>query len=455
MSKFLDKSGLARFWQHVKSYIDGKEAVMSFNGRGGAVVPQSGDYNATQTAFNPNTTELQANNVQGAIEELFTSVSNGKELVASAITGNGVDTEKDATFQQMADNINKIRADIYGVTWDGSENTRLTRTDAARKFIDPTPAVGESAGYSPFDDIMPWSGMKRVVQDGNELIAIPKYYVKVQHFPFRVQISEKPFNGSQVSPAHRDREDGVGERDVVYIGRYECDESYMSRSGQTPKVLTTLTSFRSGISALGDEYWQADFALQLTWWFLYIVEFADWDGQKAIGLGIVDASEVHKTGETDTMVYHTGRAAGIDGQTAVQYRGIENPFGNIREWRDGIILSDENICTYNNPANFSSKYNDTGSVIRSNKRATESGYITEWGYDESDQSFIYPSAVGGSNEKFIPDYCYYNTGIRAPYVGGNWSNGKNAGPFCISGSGAPTNASESTSSRIQKLPRKI
>jgi len=41
---------------------------------------------------------------------LFQSVSNGKALVASAITGKGVTTASDATFQIMADNINAIQA---------------------------------------------------------------------------------------------------------------------------------------------------------------------------------------------------------------------------------------------------------------------------------------------------------------------------------------------------------
>ncbi|QGG51613.1 hypothetical protein [Lysinibacillus pakistanensis] len=42
------------------------------------------------------------------ITENFTSVSNGKAQVASAITGKGVQTASDATFSQMANNINAI-----------------------------------------------------------------------------------------------------------------------------------------------------------------------------------------------------------------------------------------------------------------------------------------------------------------------------------------------------------
>lgn len=41
-------------------------------------------------------------------DSLFTSVSNGKALVASAITDKGVETAADATYQQMAENVQKI-----------------------------------------------------------------------------------------------------------------------------------------------------------------------------------------------------------------------------------------------------------------------------------------------------------------------------------------------------------
>ena len=269
---------------------------------------------------------------------------------------------------------------IYGVTWDGSSTTALTRTDDSALFADPVPAVGTGAGSSPFDNCLPWSGMTKVTDGNNTLVKIPKFWVKVTHSPFKVQIADQATDGFQVSPAHRDRGDGVGERDVVYIGRYECNSSYQSRTGQSPKVNTSLSSFRSGIKALGTGYYQADFALQLTLWYLYLVEFANWNGQTKIGRGNVDSGSVINTGGTDSMTYHTGRAAGTDGNVAIQYRNIENWWGNVLEWRDGIIFSDANICTYNNPANFADTYNGTGATVRSNTRATSGGWIKAWGH---------------------------------------------------------------------------
>ena len=47
-------------------------------------------------------------NVEGALAELFQSVSNGKTLIASAITDKGIATSNNDTFQTMANNISKI-----------------------------------------------------------------------------------------------------------------------------------------------------------------------------------------------------------------------------------------------------------------------------------------------------------------------------------------------------------
>lgn len=57
--------------------------------------------------------------INSEINKLKKSVSDGKSLIASAITAKGIETESDATFEVMAENINDIQTDIYGLigTW--------------------------------------------------------------------------------------------------------------------------------------------------------------------------------------------------------------------------------------------------------------------------------------------------------------------------------------------------
>ena len=78
-----------------KNYIDGKIADVVED-----VNDNFDDVNAAITTLD--------NKTQGQYEELFTSVSNGKQQIAGAITDKGVSTSATATFSQMATNIRNI-----------------------------------------------------------------------------------------------------------------------------------------------------------------------------------------------------------------------------------------------------------------------------------------------------------------------------------------------------------
>lgn len=54
------------------------------------------------------TLQTTAQDLKGSINEVFQNVSNGKQLIATAITDKGVNTSSDDTFQTMAINISKI-----------------------------------------------------------------------------------------------------------------------------------------------------------------------------------------------------------------------------------------------------------------------------------------------------------------------------------------------------------
>lgn len=72
---------------------------------------EEGDLSATQVGYNNVATGMAATNVQDAVTELFTSVSNGKSLLAGAITDKGVSTSATDSFSVMAENIMKIRSE--------------------------------------------------------------------------------------------------------------------------------------------------------------------------------------------------------------------------------------------------------------------------------------------------------------------------------------------------------
>ena len=68
------------------------------------------------------------------VAETKKSVADGKALIASAITDKGVTTESDATFQVMADNINKLAENKYSEGY----NDALSYINKNAKLVDTT-----------------------------------------------------------------------------------------------------------------------------------------------------------------------------------------------------------------------------------------------------------------------------------------------------------------------------
>lgn len=344
-------------------------------------------------------------------------------------------------------------AQIYGVQWDGTASTTWSRTDAAETFVNPTPAVNNGNGSSPFDTIMPWAGM--VVEDdatAGKLVKIPKYWFKWTRSGngMKLQISNGPEDGFHVSPAHADRGDGKGERDYVYVGRYHCNTSYKSQAGSQPAASMTRAQARSNIHNLGSTYWQYDFAMYWTIMMLYLVEYANWNSQATIGYGCSPSSQKFNMGATDAMIYHTGTsAASRTTYGSVQYRHIEGLWDNVYDWCDGIRFSGSTVYCIANPASFS----DTSGGTNVGTRATSSGWISGWTNPTADgfEYALYPNAVSGSETTYVCDYCNYSASGVVLYVGGSYQN-QGHGAFYLGGNYAASDANANVGCRLQKLP---
>ena len=345
-------------------------------------------------------------------------------------------------------------AQIYGVQWDGTAATTWSRTDAAETFVNPTPAVNNGNGSSPFDTIMPWAGM--VVEDdatAGKLVKIPKYWFKWTRSGngMKLQISNGPEAGFHVSPAHADRGDGKGERDYVYVGRYHCNTSYKSQAGSQPAANMTRAQARSNIHNLGSTYWQYDFAMYWTIMMLYLVEYANWNSQATIGYGCSPSNAKFNMGATDNMVYHTGTsAASRTTYGSVQYRHIEGLWDNVYDWCDGIRFSGSTVYCIANPASFS----DTSGGTNVGTRATSSGWISGWTNPTADgfEYALYPNAVSGSETTYVCDYCYYSASGVVLLVGGDYNQFQSHGAFCLHGYNTASSAYAYIGCRLQKLP---
>ena len=345
---------------------------------------------------------------------------------------------------------------IYGVEWDWTSSgpTKGTRTDAAAGFSDPNPAVNNGTGSSPFDSLMPWAGMVKETRTGGVMVKEPKYWFKWTKTgkKLKLQIADGPVDGFHVDPVNMDKGDGLGELDFSYIGRYHCASgTYKSETNKAQQVSITRSAARTSIHNLGANIWQMDFAQMWYVGMLYLVEFADWNGQKTIGYGCSAAGSKENNGKTDAMQYHTGTtAANRTTYGYTQYRNIEGWWDNVYDWMDGCYYNSNGLNVILNPSKFSDNANGTliGSMPSSgypNDMAvpTQSGF--EWA--------LRPATTGGSDSTYVPDGWYFSGSSPCLCRGGYYGQGQSHGPFCVGYYGT-SSASDNIGCRLQERPPK-
>jgi hypothetical protein len=307
---------------------------------------------------------------------------------------------------------------VYGVTWDGTSTTKWARTDAAVGFTDPVPYVAGASSYgSPFDNIYPWSGMVRVSDpDGGEMVAIPKFWYQLYNNgnALVLKISNKKQDGFYTSPMHCDRGDGYGERDIAYVGRYlSAQTTYKSTSGSQVQTKFFNPDARTYAHSLGSEFWANDMLSWYTIWFLYLVEYADWDSQKVIGGG-VGAGGAARTGYTDAMPYHTGTTLSSRSSygCCTQYRNIEGLWDNYHELIGGIrnkhSSSSSTVYLIPNPIDYVNDYSSGGISFYTN---AHSSYPTAFRVNTvAGCPLFYPSTKSSSEvQGYTTDYWVYGS----------------------------------------------
>ena len=343
---------------------------------------------------------------------------------------------------------------IYGVEWDWTSSgpTKGTRTDAAAGFSDPNPAVNNGNGSSPFDNLMPWAGMVKETRTGGVMVKEPKYWYKWTKTgkKLKLQIADGPVEGFHVDPVNMDRGDGLGELNFSYIARYHCASgTYKSETNKAQQVSITRSAARTSIHNLGANIWQMDFAQMWYVGMLFLVEFADWNGER-IGRGCSASGSKENNGKTDAMQYHTGTtAANRDTYGYTQYRNIEGWWDNVYDWMDGCYYNSNGLNVIKNPNQFSDSANGTlvGKPVAGYPSdftiPTQSGL--EWA--------LFPSAAAGSTTNYVPDYWNFYGSYPCLDHGGGYSQSQNRGPFYVGCSGT-SDTNTSIGCRLQERPPK-
>lgn len=278
----------------------------------------------------------------------------------------------------------------------------------------------------------------------------------------------------------------------------EWDGSYRSLLGM-PATVTSLTNFRTyarNRKADNTEWNCMDYHAYKALYWLYVVEYANRNcqldfndaltsegfRQGGLGAGVTNINGTKwntfngcypfiKCGYTNSLGNKTGIVAytmpdEYDAETPLttyvpSYRGVENPFGHIWKWTDGLhirIQSEEAggrsiLYTSDNPASYQDSnydgYDEVGDIAR-----TE-GYVKDILFDDGEM--LSTVTTGSSSTKDFSDYFYTNIpasgeSLRGVLFGGSADYGAYAGFAFSYTKHVPTETSTYLGSRLCYIP---
>jgi hypothetical protein len=112
---------------------------------------------------------------------------------------------------------------------------------------------------------------------------------------------------------------------------------------------------------------------------------------------------------------------------AMSYRGIENWFGNILQFVDGINI--QNNIPYVADHSFQSDLFTTPYASLGMTLCQTNGWATNVSINNTYSYPFLPSTVGGSSSTYLADYYYQASGNMVALLGGYSNSGANAGGF--------------------------
>lgn len=397
------------------------------------------------------------------IEVYEDNVSGG--LVTS--TGRGIATD---TIKPGG---STIYTGAYGLNWNETADTyvrtgvanftaiqSLMRRCVVHTDATSTAAVGDTSlngivNYylDPYDSNYKVDGSLAKLDgtDGNVMVEVPKFYYKYNYntasgVVHEHSISLTPDAGYEVHPAFV--REGV-EVDYRYRAAYDGYRSggkLWSISGVYPSTYATITQFRTDARANGAGWEQLDWLLHEAITLLCIIEYGTMNIQQALGQGRtrlsggswVGGSYIGITGLSNSLgngsgnVTYVGDAddAAADG-SFMSYRGVENFFGNIFKFVDGILFSANVPYVNQYPSTYDSTVLSANDISTGVTMAASDGYPRNLG--NSNKGFFPTSVSGGSSAVGTTDYFYADDAgeLGIALVSGGSYSGLSAGPLCL------------------------
>ncbi|MFA7360769.1 MAG: hypothetical protein WC139_07005 [Candidatus Kapaibacterium sp.] len=318
--------------------------------------------------------------------------------------------------------------------------------------------------------------------DGQVVVDIPLFYYQYSKSgeEFEWNISTQAIDGFEPHPLFVDSAGNVMQH--YYIGAfqgvlydssaaayldsshasiYAAGDKLSSVTGRKPSTYETIIEYRAAAVKRGTGWHQfnaeALSALQL----LFVTEYASFNSQTMVGAGNTKFSawnytlDIAVTGKSLALGNFSGGASTTGGNDSdyVSYRGVEDLWGNLYMFVDGVNINNDNISSKLYTADdyrvyasdASTNYDHIGSV------ANTDGWIkkiinTKYGF--------YPSTIGASDATYLTDYYYteFDTapvgGWRVLLSGGHAYTGSAAGVFFAHSSNGSSDVTASLGGRL-------
>jgi hypothetical protein len=293
--------------------------------------------------------------------------------------------------------------------------------------------------------------------EGHVMTRIPVYWYDQNQDGdvMKWRVSSRPKAGLDPHPAFL-RPDGTI-RDAIYIGSFEgsIDEvdfsgriatqynmgsdKLISAGGFRPVVNGQRSEFRSLAENNGAGWQIIDWYSNWAWQLLMILDMQGLNSQDLIGDGLTTWNATNRNEWVDNIsnqsVCHTGYSLRYGNHTVdehtdsgnasgvLSWRGIENPYGNIWKWVDGVNYNDGRVYLNNDADSFADDtvtgYIDTGVT-----QPDSNGYISKI-HDTPHGLLV--AENNGSASTYLCDHYWYNPGWRVARAGGAVTNGDPAG----------------------------
>ena len=361
-----------------------------------------------------------------------------------------------------------------------------------------------------------WTSEVRDGSQGQVMVEVPEHYIRfeTEGVKLRVKLSILPLLGYiKVGKYYVSAYEATVQRSTTTLcsvvneaadyrggnNNAEWDGTYRSLLGR-PATAISRTNFRTYArkrnNSATSEWNCMTYDIHKDLYWLFIIEYATLNSQKAfnaskdsngyaqggLGDGVTNLNSSKWSafngyypfipcGYTDELGNGTGEvefsmpeeydSAGLTVKVP-RYRGIENPFGHLWQWTDGInvrISPNEptgdglsKVFVTDNPEYFNdSNYNNMSHV---GNEARAEGYVKSVIFGEGGE--IMPDVVGGGSTTYFCDYHYTNIptseALRGVLFGGSASYGAGAGFGSAYSNRAPSSTNADIGSRLCFIP---